>query len=223
MRFTAIIFLFLFFCCANIATAQDTATVTKMSDSTFLSQEENSTADGDSVTVIESGIQVKADSVVKTDTTLLKKKKFQPEAKRAGLFSALVPGFGQLYNRQYWKMPIVYSAMGTTMYFALKSNGDYRKYRKAYVSRLADGENSKDQYQGILSTQGIKQYQDDAQQNRDLMIVLTVVAYAGQILEAISGAHLKNFDISKDLTMQISPVITPVNTIGIGLVMNFKK
>ena len=161
-------------------------------------------------------------TIAKTDS-LHKKQKFQPDAKRAGLYSALIPGMGQLYNRQYWKMPIVYAAMGTTIYFAIKRNNEYLRYRKAYIARIASGANSNDEFQGILTTEGIKQYQDEAKQNMDMMIVYTVIGYAGQIMEAISGAHLRNFDISKDLTMQVRPVITPINTMGLGLVVNFKK
>jgi Family of unknown function (DUF5683) len=164
-----------------------------------------------------------------TDTSInIKKvspvrKIFQPDAKRAGLYSALIPGLGQYYNRQYWKLPIVYAVLGTTIYFAVARNNEYERYRKAYVSRIANEQTSQDEFQGILSLSGIKQYQDEAKQNRDLMIVFTVIVYAGQIMEAISGAHLRNFDISKDLSMQVSPIITPINTLGVGLVLNFKK
>jgi hypothetical protein len=168
-------------------------------------------------------------ALAKSDTTVFVKKdanvkkKFQPDPKRAGLYSALIPGLGQCYNRQYWKMPIVYAAMGTTIYLVVTRNNEYQRYRKAYVSRIADEANSDDEFQGILSTAAIKQYQDEAKQNMDMMVVFTVIGYAGQIMEAIAGAHLRNFDISKDLSMQFRPVLTPVNTLGIGLVVNFKK
>lgn len=189
-----ILFAILFFNFGLSATAQDTVTTKPF---------------------IESSSVFQKDSVVK--------KKFQPDPKRAGLFSALVPGFGQLYNRQYWKMPIVYAAMGTTIYMAVKRNKEYQRYRKAYIARIADGQNSMDEFQGILSTPAIKQYQDEAKQNMDMMLVFTVIGYAGQIMEAISGAHLRNFDISKDLSMQVQPIITPMNTFGVTLVVNFKK
>jgi hypothetical protein len=223
MRFF-ILFVSLFFClCARNATAQDTSALAQQFADTLLA--------ADSV-LVEEGLVLTADSVVRAmpDSSLaqqkdsvLQKKKFQPDAKRAGLYSALIPGLGQLYNRQYWKVPIVYAALGTTLYFVIKGNSDYQRYRKAYISRLSNGQNSKDEFMGILETPAIKTYQDEAKQNMDMMTVLTVIAYAGQILEAISGAHLKNFDISKDLTMQVRPVLTPLNTIGFGLVVNFKK
>ncbi len=153
----------------------------------------------------------------------IKKLKFQPDPKRAGLYAALIPGMGQLYNRQYWKMPIVFATMGTTIYFVIKRNNEYQRYRKAYVSRIAFGTNSTDEFQGVLSTEGIKQYQDEAKQSMDMMVVYTLIGYAGQIMEAISAAHLRNFDISKDLSMQVRPLLTPINTFGVGLVVNFKK
>lgn len=208
---------------APYAAAQDTSAISVPVTDTLLA--------ADSV-LVEDGLVVTADSVVQAvpdsavtlqKDSLLRKKKFQPDAKRAGLYSALIPGFGQLYNRQYWKMPIVYAALGTTLYFVINSNNEYQRYRKAYISRLSDGANSKDEFMGILETPAIKTYQDEAKQNMDMMTVFTVIAYAGQILEAISGAHLKNFDISKDLSMQVRPVLTPLNTIGVGLVVNFKK
>lgn len=202
MRLSVLLFTLSFCCCAPAARAQDTLMVSSTTDSLQ---------------------QTSGDTVILQKKDIGPRIKFQPDAKRAGLYSALIPGFGQLYNRQYWKMPIIYAAMGTTLYFVISKNDEYRRYRKAYISRLSNGANSKDEFQGILQTQAVKQYQDNAKQNRDMMIVFTVIGYAGQILEAISGAHLRNFDISPDLVLQVRPVITPVNTLGFGLVVNFKK
>lgn len=161
---------------------------------------------------------------VPTDTIPApKKKRFEPDAKRAGLYSALVPGLGQLYNRQYWKMPIVYAVVGTPLYFAIKHNNDYQRYRKAYISRLVNESGSNDEFKGILSKEGIKQYQDQARQNRDMMILYTSLAYTVQIIEAISGAHLRNFDISKDLSLNICPDINPMGGAGFTLALQFRK
>lgn len=146
----------------------------------------------------------------------LLKKKFQPDPKRAALFSALLPGLGQIYNRQYWKAPIVYALMGTSIYMVVKNQQNYQRYRKAYIARLEDP-NSNDEFQGVLSLTGIKQYQDQYRQNSDMLIVASVVIYAAQIMEALSGAHLKNFDISKDLSFQMHPTILPNYTPGLTL------
>lgn len=149
------------------------------------------------------------------------RKIFEPDAKRAGLYSALLPGLGQLYNRQYWKAPVIYAGLGVATYFFIKNNNDYNRYRKAYVSRLNKNPNSRDEFTGILSDAAVKQYQDDAKRYLDMTVLFTAIGYAGQVLEAIAGAHLRNFDISPDLSMQVRPVLTPNNTVGIGLVMNF--
>jgi hypothetical protein len=148
------------------------------------------------------------------------RKKFQPDPKKAGLYSALVPGLGQLYNRQYWKVPVIYAGLGTATYFFIRNNNDYNRYRKAYVSRL-NNPNARDEFSDILSTAAVKQYQDDAKKYLDITVLFTVIGYAGQVLEAIAGAHLHNFDISPDLSMQVRPVLMPNNTLGMGLVMNF--
>lgn len=159
-----------------------------------------------------------------SDSLIIKKKKrFEPDAKRAGLFSALVPGFGQLYNRQYWKVPLVYAVVGAPLYFAVKHNNDYQRYRKAYISRLVNEAGSNDEFKGILNTAGLKQYQDQSRQNRDMMILYTGLAYTVQILEAISGAHLKNFDISRDLSLHVRPDFNPMGGAGLSLALQFRK
>ncbi|GAA4448359.1 DUF5683 domain-containing protein [Rurimicrobium arvi] len=169
-------------------------------------------------------IPPKMETAAVKDTLVPVKKKFQPDAKRAGLYSALIPGFGQLYNRQYWKMPIVYAVMGTPVYFAIKHNNDYQRYRKAYISRLVNEQTSNDEFKGVLTTAGIKQYQDQARQNRDMMILYASLAYTVQIIEAIAGAHLKNFDISKDLSLNIRPDFNPLmGGAGLSLAVQLRK
>ena len=173
------------------------------------------------VMALHSNVLWAQDSVSAPVTTMATAPKvFQPDAKRAGLYSALVPGLGQLYNRQYWKVPIIYAGLGTATYFFIRNNNEYNRYRKAYVSRLSNP-GARDEFTDILSTAAVKQYQDDAKKYLDMTVLFTVIGYAGQVLEAIAGAHLRNFDISPDLSMQVRPVLMPNNTVGMGLVMNF--
>lgn len=160
-------------------------------------------------------------SVSPAPESVVIKKPFQPDAKRAGLYSALLPGLGQIYNRQYWKLPIIYAGVGTAVYFIAKNSNEYNRYRKAYVSRLSNNTKGPDEFEGILSTAAIKQYQDDYKKYLDLTVMLTVVGYAAQIMEAITAAHLKNFDVSQNITLQFRPVIIPNGVVGVGLVMNF--
>jgi hypothetical protein len=150
-----------------------------------------------------------------------KKPLFEPDSKRAGMLSALVPGLGQIYNRQYWKAGIIYAGLGVASYYIITNNNEYNRYRKAYVSRLSNNPANKDEFDGILTTDGIKQYQDEYKKYLDLTVLLTAIGYAGQIMEAIAGAHLKNFDVSQNISFNVSPVLTPNRTVGIGLVMHF--
>jgi hypothetical protein len=156
-----------------------------------------------------------------TPKSVVLKPRFEPDAKKAGLYSALIPGMGQIYNRQYWKASIIYVGLGVATYFIIKNNNDYNRYRKAYVSRLSNNPNSTDEFKGILSTEAIKQYQDDSKKYLDMTVLFTVIGYAGQVMEAIAAAHLHNFDVSKDVSLHISPIVTPNQTIGMSLVMNF--
>ena len=160
-----------------------------------------------------------ADTVVDS-AAMAKAKPFQPNPKKAGLYSALVPGLGQIYNRQYWKVPVVYVGLGVCAYFLVTNYTKYESYYTAYVGRIANPYPT-DKYVGILSTPQLQQYQQDYDKYLDITALCTVVGYALQVLDAVTGAHLKNFDISRDISMKVQPVAMP-NGIGLGLVMNMK-
>lgn len=152
----------------------------------------------------------------------LKPHPFQPNPKKAGLYAAILPGLGQVYNRQYWKIPIVYAGLGATGYFVVNNLTNYRKYRKAYVGRLTDP-NYKDEFSTLNVGDQIayvKQIQDDYSKNLNISVLLTGVGYFLQVLDAITGAHLKNFDMSRDISMHVQPVAMPTG-FGMALVMNF--
>ena len=150
---------------------------------------------------------------------VLKKGQFQPNPKKAGLYSALLPGLGQIYNRQYWKIPIVYAAVGFAGYYLVKNGSDYQSYRKAYIGRIGNSHPT-DKYANTYDITQLKQLQDDSKKYLDLTVLLSVVGYTLQVLDAVTSAHLKNFDISRDISMHVTPVITPQG-IGFGLAVKF--
>lgn len=189
--------------------------------------------------VIPEGARAKADSVRKYDSVVIvtlatdtaavsdsinvkfKPYIFEPNPKKAGLYSAIVPGMGQLYNRQYWKIPIVYAIVGATGYFVVKNLNDYQNYRKAYVRRISlDPSTEPDKYPNYTND-NLKQLQDQSKQYLDMTVLLGALGYTIQVLDAVASAHLKNFDISRDISMRMQPVLAP-GGIGLGLVMNFK-
>jgi hypothetical protein len=167
---------------------------------------------------------VKVATVTEDTTGLLEKKKgpFQPNPKKAGLFSAIVPGLGQLYDRQYWKIPVIYVGAGVAGYFISTNLKNYQNYRKAYISSISNGGIVTGQYAGIYSQAQLKQLQDDYEKYLDLSVLFTGVAFAAQIVDAVVYAHLHNFDISQDISMKFRPVILPQGGAGLGITFNYK-
>lgn len=154
---------------------------------------------------------------------VIKRKPFQPNPKKAGLYSALVPGLGQAYNRQYWKVPVVYAGLAIAGYFFIDNLNNYQSYRKAYIGRI-NNPYPTDKYavpKLIYSTDQLQQLQNDYSKYLDMTALFTTIGYALQVLDAVTSAHLKNFDISRDISMKVRPVVIP-NGIGMGLVMNIK-
>lgn len=144
---------------------------------------------------------------------------WQPNPKKSALYSAILPGSGQLYNRQYWKIPIIYAGVAASGYFFFDNRSQYRKYRKAYVSRLTDP-NYQDEFTGLYSRDNLKTLQDAYKRYLDMTVLLTALGYTIQVLDAVTFAHLKNFDVSKDISFRFQPVADPTG-VGVGLVMHF--
>ena len=123
---------------------------------------------------------------------------------RAAFYSAIIPGLGQYYNKSYWKIPLVYAALGTTLYFYIDNTDQYNTYRNALKKRFAGKE---DQFRDLISTEGLINAQDQFRRNRDLSLLAVIGAYIFNIVEANVDAHLKQFNINKDLS--ISPDALP--------------
>ena len=146
---------------------------------------------------------------------------WQPNPKKAGLYSAILPGSGQLYNKQYWKIPVVYAGVGAAIYFIDFNSQKYRTYRKAYIARIDADPNTRDEFEGLYTASALKQLQDGYKRYLDMTVLLTAVGYTLQVMDAVVFAHLKNFDVTKDITIQVQPIANQ-NGIGMGLVINFK-
>ncbi len=159
------------------------------------------------------------DTISVADTPLVHAK-FQPNPKKAGLYSAILPGAGQFYNRQYWKLPIIYGGLFVAGYFILDNLNFYLDYRKAYISSINNPYRT-DKYATIYTTEQLQLLQNDYSKYLDMTVLFTGIGYIAQILDAVAFAHLHNFDISNDLSLRIKPVACPEGA-GIGLVVNFK-
>ena len=132
--------------------------------------------------------------------------------KRAALMSAMVPGLGQAYNRKYWKLPIIYSGIGAGVYF-ISSNSKL----------MADMKTELDLNKGNANFNITPLQQDYLyyKRNRELNIIMMGLLYFINIVDAAVDAHLYDFDISKDLSFQLSPTLLPSNNMGLMCTIRF--
>ncbi|MGE5395448.1 MAG: DUF5683 domain-containing protein [Candidatus Saccharibacteria bacterium] len=148
------------------------------------------------------------------DTVVVKKPVVVHSPRKATIYSAALPGLGQIYNRKYWKLPLVYGGFATLGYFINFNNGEYVKYRQAY-SDILDNDPNTNSYLKLITnydanrisqyTDRLRQYKDYWRRNRDLLVISTAMFYALNIIDASVDAHFFNFDISDDLTMKWAP------------------
>ena len=119
----------------------------------------------------------------------------------AMLRSVMLPGLGQFYNKQYWKIPVVYGALGALFLAAQSNSRNYREFRDAYVLEVQGLPNK---YSGA-NIASLKQYRDDYRKNMELSYIVMVGIYGLNVLDAFVSAHLKSFDINEDIGMTIKP------------------
>ncbi|NBX27875.1 MAG: hypothetical protein EBR55_06455 [Chitinophagia bacterium] len=146
------------------------------------------------------------------------KERFQPVPKKAILYSAILPGLGQVYNRQYWKVPIIYAGMAAAFIAYDFNNSRYQQYKKAYIARIDNNPSTTDEFVGLYTDANLKTLQDSYKRFADMTILFTAVGFAIQSLDALTAAHLKNFDVSKDISFRFSPTVLPSGQIGIAMI-----
>lgn len=134
--------------------------------------------------------------------------------------SAIVPGLGQIYNRKYWKLPIVYGGAAVITYFAITNNQDFYTFKEAYANRTSG---RADDYVGVYSTEQLKLLRDDARRYRDMSIIFGLGLYALNIIDAYVDRHLMEFDVGDELSMKIRPFLYTANyrQFTPGLTLNF--
>lgn len=175
----------------------------------------------------------KNDSIQQTTDTRTKPR-FIPNANRAIWMALVIPGGGQIYNRKYWKLPIVYGGFVGCAYALSWNNRMYKDYSQAYLDIMDDDPNTKS-YEDFLprgmSAEGMedtfKKRKDFYRRYRDLSIFCFIGVYVLSVIDAYVDAELSDFDISRDLGLQIQPVIfndgrsKMPNTIGLQCCFKF--
>ncbi len=138
---------------------------------------------------------------------------------KAAFYSAILPGLGQAYNKKYWKIPLVYAAIGTSLYFYIDSNNKYNQYREAYKRRL---EGFTDDEFNYLDTNRLITGQKFYQRNRDLSALFVIGFYALNIIDANVDAALIQFNVNENLSVR--PIIYPDDVTfktNVGLTINY--
>ncbi|MFV5695053.1 DUF5683 domain-containing protein [Flavobacterium sp. LB3P122] len=138
---------------------------------------------------------------------------------KAAFYSAILPGLGQAYNKKYWKIPLVYGAMGTSLYFYIDSNKKYHQYRDAYKRRL---EGYTDDNYAYLDKTRLIAGQKFYQRNRDLSALITLGFYVLNIVDANVDAALLQFNVDENLSLR--PVLYPNDVTlrtNVGLTINY--
>lgn len=133
-----------------------------------------------------------------TAKTVSKKGEINPlSPAKAAFYSGIFPGLGQAYNKKYWKMPLVYGAIGASVYSYVWNNSKYHEFRDVYKRRLAGY--TDDEYR-FLNDERLIRAQRFYQKNRDLSALITGVFYVLNIIDANVDAHLMQFNVDDDLT-----------------------
>ena len=141
---------------------------------------------------------------------------FTPDPAKAIWYALVCPGLGQIYNRSYWKVPILYGGIATLSYLIIWNGRMYNDYRNAYHD-IMDNDPQTNSFEAIFyNMQGVdmnwKQSTLDRKQNfyrrnRDLSIFGMVALYAISVIDSFVDAQLYNFSVSEDLTLRVEPVI----------------
>jgi len=165
-----------------------------------------------------------------TDTSADGKKKTKVRVYnpgKAALRSAVIPGWGQVYNKKYWKVPIIYAALGITAGVFFYNLNTYQDTREAYTIRYTMDTARYDEipdYLKPISTESLRYYRDSYRQAMDYSILLFLLFWGLNVVDAAVDAHLKSFDVSPDLSMQFKPYLNPTTgTTGMSLVFNIGK
>jgi hypothetical protein len=160
----------------------------------------------------------------KNPLSLDKHNKFNPRL--ATIRSAIIPGWGQAYNRRYWKIPIIYAALGITTATFVYNVNLYKLLKQAYIKRTdtdPSNDNDIDPRFVLLSTESIRSYRNQFRQDVDYSVLFFLFFWGLNVVDATVDAHLKTFDVSEDLSLKLKPKYDPIlKTPALSLIFTFK-
>ena len=144
---------------------------------------------------------------------------------KAAFYSAILPGMGQVYNKKYWKAPLVWVALAAPTYFYLDNNSQYKRFRTAYKLRKTglQDEFTDDLGNVSVSLETLEKAQEQLMENRDLSLMWGVILYVLQIIEASVNAHLLQFNTDDNLSFRPTFVNNPIlfNAPKVGFTLKY--
>ena len=164
--------------------------------------------------------------ITKIDSTLIIADEIDILApSKAAFYSAILPGLGQIYNKKYWKAPIVWGAIGTSIYFYIDNNKKHNRYRKAFKLEIAGRPHEFDgsiEGNATYDKTALERAQTVFKRNRDLSLFITIGFYILNIVEANVDAHLPDKGFSKKISFHPSVFTVPeTNQTVAGFTVNF--
>jgi uncharacterized protein DUF5683 len=155
------------------------------------------------------------------------------EPRKAAIYSAILPGLGQIYNKKYWKVPLAWAAVGIPIYTYFDNKLYYNRIRYALtVIDIGVGEPGYDDallevHSSLLSlvknqqSASLLSYRNEFRKNMDYSILFTLLLWGLNVVDATVDAHLKGFNVNDNLSMQVKPTLISNQAIGVSLLFNF--
>jgi hypothetical protein len=169
--------------------------------------------------------KVDTNLMVVQDTIKIKRQPLDVLApSKAAFYSAVLPGLGQVYNKKYWKVPLVYAAIGIPTYLFIKNNKELNLYRDEFKSRLSGLDQNREgaPYPNV-SNDGLVRAQQQLRRNKELALLIAIGMYALNIVDANVDAHLLQFNVDEDLSLRPHFKYNQMeNNTNLGLTLNFK-
>jgi len=165
--------------------------------------------------------------IILVEKQAITKKEIDPlRPSKAAFFSAILPGLGQAYNKKYWKIPLAIGGVGAGVYFYIRNDKQFDRYRDAYKRRLAgfkDDEFIDTNGNFIISNDGLIRAQEQFRRNKELSLLVTIGIYALNIIDANVDAHLLQFNVDENLSLSPHYQYNEMeNTSDLGVTLNFK-
>lgn len=179
----------------------------------------------DTVRTDTTGLVVKttpAKEAAPVDTAVQLDWKARHQPSRAAIYSAILPGAGQVYNRKYWKVPIVLGGLGVCYYFIHDNTQQFNRYKDAYLAMVDNDPNTVDEFNGAYSADALRNVADTYHRWRDLSYLAIGLVYMMNIVDASVDAHFVRFNVSRDLTMDLRPSIPLAAQGALGLSLSVR-